>query len=346
MAGPETMIAAVTTAHGGPEVVEVRDDWPLPAAGPGQVLVRVSAAAINNTDLWSRRGAYGTADDPDAVVGWKGVPLDFPLIQGGDVAGAVTAVGDGVDGSWLGRRVIVDPAAEYHNGFPSAIVGSEVDGGFAEYHASAADHVYDVGQSPLSDEQLACLPIAYATALGMIERAACTAGERILVTGASGGVGLAAVQILAARHCRVIALTSSAKTDEVAEGGAEEVIVRGRDDLAAIPEVDAVVDLVGGEGFGTVFDRLRDGGRLVTAGAIAGPVVSLDLRRLYLRHRRLIGSTMHTQEIFAGVVELARAGSVEPRVAATYHLTEIHEAQERFEQKDFVGKIVLVPRQR
>jgi NADPH:quinone reductase-like Zn-dependent oxidoreductase len=340
---PEVMTAAVTTAHGGPEVIEIRHDWPRPEPGPGQALVRVAAAAVNNTDLWSRRGAYGTSEDPDAVAGWRGVPLDFPLIQGGDVAGTVVAVGDPPDAAWVGRRVIVDPAAEYTDDRPTAVIGSEVDGGFAGFHVSAVERLYDVTESPLSDAQLACLPIAYATALGMVQGAGCTAGERVLVTGASGGVGLAAVQIAAARGCHVIGYTSAGKAEAVREAGADETLLRDRDSLGDIDEVDAVLDVVGGPEFGSVFDRLRDGGRLATVGAIAGPVVDFDLRRLYLRHRRLIGSTMHTPQLFAGVAELARTGAVMPRVAATYDLSDIVAAQERFERKDFVGKLVLIP---
>lgn len=337
------MRAVVTTAHGGPEVMEVRDDWPRPEPGPGTVLIRVRAAGVNNTDLWTRRGAYGTAADPTAVAGWRGIPLEFPRIQGGDITGTVAGVGDGVDPDWTGRRVLVDPAAEYTNGLPSAVVGSEVDGGFAEYHVAPIARVHDVTDAPLDDTQLACLPIAYATAMGMVERAGCRPGERVLVTGASGGVGLAAVQIAAARGCHVVAYTSAGKADAVGAAGADEVLVRGRDRLEDLPEVDVALDVVGGGEFGAVFDRLTDEGRLATAGAIAGPVVQFDLRRLYLRFRTLIGSTMHTPALFEQVVDLARSGSIAPRVAATYGLTEIVAAQAHFERKDFVGKIVLLP---
>jgi NADPH:quinone reductase-like Zn-dependent oxidoreductase len=271
------------------------------------------------------------------------VPLDFPRIQGGDIAGVVVAVGDSADEHWLGRRVLVDPAAEYSNSYPSAIVGSEVDGGFAQYHVSPVARVCDVTDSPLTDEQLGCLPIAYATALGMVERAECRAGERVLVTGASGGVGMAAMQIAASRNCRVVAYTSPGKAVAVAQGGADEIVVRGRDRLEDLPEVSVILDVVGGDEFPTVLGRLGDGGRLATAGAIAGPLVNLDLRRLYLRNRRLIGSTMHTPELFANMVELARAAAVDPLVAATYPLAEIAAAQARFERKDFVGKLILLP---
>lgn len=340
---PETMTAAVTVRHGGPEAIEIRHDWPVPTPRPGDAVVKVTSAGVNNTDIWSRQGSYGTTKDPDAICGWKGVPLCFPRIQGGDVVGVVAALGDNTNNSWLGRRVLVDPAHRYVDDYPAAIVGSEVDGGFAEYHLSPLARLHDVTESPLSDPQLACLPIAYATALGMIEAAECTAGERVLVTGASGGVGMAAIQVLQARGCRVTAYTSAEKVASVAATGAEAIAVRGRDRIADLSEFDAVLDVVGGAEFGAILDRLRDGGRLATVGAIAGPVVQLDLRRLYLRHRRLIGSTMHTPAIFTRLADMARQGSIRPLVAATFPLTEIAAAQDRFLAKDFVGKLVLSP---
>lgn len=338
-----TMTAAVTMGHGGPECIEIRHDWPRPTAGPGHAVVRVVAAAVNNTDIWAREGAYGAAGDPDAVVGWKGVPLAFPLIQGIDVAGEVVAVGEGVDPAWVGRRVIVDPSARYDGVYPADIVGSEVDGGFAQFHRCAEHQLHDVSASPLSMTQLACLPTAYGTALGMINRAECSTGERVVVTGASGGVGMAAVQLLVDRGCAVVARTSVSKRDLVARLGVDEVSVRGVDEVASIAPVDAVVDVVGGDEFGAMIDRLRDGGRLVTAGAIAGPVVPLDIRRLYLHHRRIIGSTMHTPGDFAELARIAVAGGVEPLVAATFPLAEIAAAQSKFLAKDFVGKLVLEP---
>jgi NADPH:quinone reductase-like Zn-dependent oxidoreductase len=340
---PETMTAAVTLRHGGPEALEVRRDWPVPRPRAGEVLVRVAAAAVNNTDLWSRRGAYGRPGDPDAVAGWKGVPLRFPLIQGIDIAGTVVEVGDGVDDDWVGRRVIVDPAARYEDGVPADITGSEIDGGFAEFHRCAVAQCHDVGGSQLSDAQLACLPTAYGTAMGMINRAGCREGERVVVTGSSGGVGSAAIQLLVGRGCRVIAYTSASKADLVRSWGPAEIVVRSPTALASVDPVDAVVDVVGGDEFGGLVDRLRTGGRLVTAGAIAGPVVSLDLRQLYLQQRRIIGSTMHTAGDFADLVAMAAATGVAPVVAATYPLEEIGAAQERFEAKDFTGKLVLIP---
>lgn len=339
-----TMTAAVTTRHGGPDATVIRDDWPVPTPGSGEALVRVTAAALNNTDIWSREGAYGTAEDPDAVAGWQGVPLDFPRIQGIDAAGVVDAVGEGVAPGWVGRRVLVDPALRYVDDTPVAFMGSEADGAFGEFLVVALDRLHDVSSSPLGDAQLACLPTAYGTALGMVGRAGCAEGDRVLVTGSSGGVGGAAIQLLRARGCHVVARTGERTAAMVAAAGADEVSVRGVDAVSATEEVDAVLDVVGGEEFGQLLDRLRDGGRMVTAGAIAGPVVTLDVRRLYLRRRRLIGSTMHTRDDLAELARLAASGRVTPQVAATFPLSDLHAAQRRFVDGDFIGKLVVEPR--
>lgn len=347
-----TMTAAVLTGHGGPETLQVRNDVAVPEPGPAQVLVRVTAAAVNNTDIWTREGSYGTADDPAAVAGWRGVPLTFPRIQGGDIAGRVVGVGEGVEPQRVGQRVVVDPArydGDTDDANPTEILGSERDGGFAQFVVVDDVQAYAVDDSPLTDEQLACLPIAFGTAMGMLERAEVTQGERLVVTGASGGVGLAVVELAAARNAHVVAVTSDGKQQAVRDAGAAEVVVRSAPSLAdairrtAGGPVDAIADVVGGEVLATVFPLLRDGGRLVIAGAIAGPVVEFDLRVLYLHQRRLIGSSMHTPAHFRQLVVLARRGAISPHVANVYPLTSIHEAQRAFASKGYVGKLVLQP---
>jgi NADPH:quinone reductase-like Zn-dependent oxidoreductase len=232
--GTATMTAAVVTGHGDLEALRVRHDVPLPRPVDGQVLVRVSAAAVNNTDVWTRQGAYGLPGRPEALAGWRG-PIAFPRIQGGDVVGTTVELGEAVDPTLLGRRVLVDPALyrdEHPQAPPVGLLGSEADGGFAEYMVVSAEQVHDVTESPLPDEQLACLPIAYGTATGMLERAALRPDETVLVTGASGGVGLALVQLAAARGATVIAVTSSAKAAEVRAAGADHVLCRDGRDLA------------------------------------------------------------------------------------------------------------------
>ena len=325
--------------------------WPAPVPRPGQVLVRVTAAAVNNTDLWTREGAYGVPGQPDALSGWRG-PIAFPRVQGGDIARVVSAVGSGVPAELLGRRVLVDPAIYLDQGErspPVGLLGSEADGGFAEYVAVPATQAHDVADSPLSDVQLACLPVAYGTATGMLERAGLGAGATMLVTGASGGVGLALVQLAAARGAEVVALTSGSKAEEIRVAGANHVVLRDAGDLAgqisalAPDGLDAVADVVGGPWIERLMPLLRDGGCWVIAGAVAGPVVPFDLRRLYLHNLRLIGSSTHTREHFAKPVAIARTGAISPRVAGRFPLDAMHQAQDQFREGAHVGKIVVIP---
>ncbi|MFC5137440.1 zinc-binding dehydrogenase [Actinomycetospora rhizophila] len=349
---PDAMQAAVLTRHGGPEALELRT-VPVPRPERGEVLVRVTAAALNNTDLWTRRGAYGLPGDPDALAGWRG-PITFPRIQGGDIAGEIVALGEGVDAARSGRRVVVDNAFYDGDGpdaGPIGLLGSEADGGFAQYVVCLDERAHDVGASPLTDEELACLPVAYGTAAGMLARGRIGAGETVLVTGASGGVGLAAVQLATARGARVVALTAPGKEEALREAGAADVVLRGAEPRAVADAVadaagsplDAVVDVVGGPLLPALLDRIRDGGRWVIAGAIGGHTVDLDLRRLYLHNVALVGSSMHTPAYFAELVADAVAGRVRPRIAARYALADIHAAQEEFAASGYVGKIVVVP---
>ncbi|MGH3757352.1 zinc-binding dehydrogenase [Actinophytocola sp.] len=346
-----TQTAAVLVGHGGLECLRVRHDVAVPSPGVGQVLVAVTAAAVNNTDLWTRQGAYGLAGDPGASAGWRG-PISFPRIQGGDIAGRIAEVGHDVDPTRVGQRVVVDPARYDGHGdgaTPVALLGSEADGGFAEYVIVDAERAHAMDDSPLTDDQLACLPIAYGTAMGMLQRGRVRPGETVLVTGASGGVGLALVQLAAASGVQVVALTHESVREQVEVAGAARTVSRSAGDLraqlsdAAPAGLDAVLDVVAGHVLETAFDALTEAGRWVIAGAIAGPVVTIDIRRLYLHQRQLIGSSMHTPAHFRQLVDAARQGRVAPMVAATYPLTEIHQAQRDFVGAGHVGKLVLHP---
>ncbi|MEU1471252.1 zinc-binding dehydrogenase [Streptomyces sp. NPDC005761] len=349
MSASPYMRAARITGHGGPEVLELAE-VAVPAPQAGEVLVQVTAVALNNTDLWTREGAYGRPGDPEARSGWRG-PIDFPRIQGADVAGRVVAVGAGVEGSLLGRRVVVDPAiydSEGPDANPVGLMGSERDGGYAEYVTAPGARVHDVTESALSDDQLATLPTAYGTALGMIERGRLRKGETALVSGASGGVGLALVQIARARGARVVAISSGPKIDAVREAGAHAVVDRAGDIAeqirSAAPEgIDVALDVVAGELVGEGLPLLREGGRWVVAGALGGYGVTFDVRRLYLHNAQVIGSAMHTPRHFDLLMDLARRAEVQPVIAATFPLDQAARAQEELARRGHVGKIVMHP---
>lgn len=344
------MRAVLLTRHGGPEALEYREDVPDPEPGPGEVRIRVRAAALNNTDLWTREGAYGAADDPDAVHGWRREAFVFPRIQGADVAGEIDAVGAGVPAARIGERVLVDPMI--YDGDERALVdtdylGSERDGGFAELVTVPAANAHAV-ESDLDDAELASLPTAATTAMRMLGRAGLVAGETVLVTGASGGVGSAAVQIAVDRGARVVAVAGEAKHAAITALGADVVIGRDADLPDAlrahgIEVVDVVADVVAGPSFGDLLRVLGPLGRYVVAGAIAGPVVETDLRTVYLRQLTLVGSSFGTHADFAAVVDLANRGALRPLVAGRYGLADLGRAQADFVAKDFVGKLVVLP---
>ena len=355
---PRTMTAVLLTGHGGFERLAIRDDVKVPRPAPGEVLIRVGAAAVNNTDINTRIGWYsrgvtegtgagGAAAGHDAAdAGWTGAALDFPRIQGADAAGRIVAVGAGVDAARVGQRVLVEPVfrAAGAAAFDVRYFGADCNGGFAEFARVPAAHAHVIA-STLSDAELASFPCSYAAAENMLARAAVAAGETVLVTGASGGVGSAAVQLARRRGATVIAVAGADKAASVAALGAARVLAREDDPAAALGReaVDAVIDVVGGTAFPGLLEVLRRGGRYAVAGAIGGPVVSLDLRRLYLKDLRLLGCTVLEPDVFPALVGYIARGEIRPLVAETYPLREIVAAQTAFLAKRHTGKIVLLP---
>lgn len=353
---PRTMHAVVLTGHGGLDRLVYRDDVPVPSPAAGEVLVEVSACGMNNTDVWVREGAYGTERDPDAVSSWRGrgerSTLTFPRIQGTDTVGRIVAVGDGVPASRVGERVVVDFSiynAEDDSLADIDYIGHGRDGGYADYMTCPSDHAHAT-TSTLTDAELATFCCAYLTGEHMLDRAAVAAGERVLVTGASGGVGSAILQLCRARGAIPYAVTAPGKEAAMLEIGAEAAIARTAPDLpAAVAEatggrpIDVVADLVGGPMFNDLLRILRPEGRYTTAGAIAGPVVQLDLRTLYLKHLQLHGSSQGTRGAFRRLLGYIEEGRIRPLLAGTYRLSDFHQAQRDFMGKGFVGKLVVVP---
>jgi NADPH:quinone reductase-like Zn-dependent oxidoreductase len=271
--------------------------------------------------------------------------VPFPLVQGADVCGRIAAVGEGVDLARLGERVLIEPCLREAGGrtLPRPwYLGSDCDGGFAEYTRVAARHAHRI-DSALSDVELASFPCSSSTAENLLTRADVRPTDTVLVTGASGGVGSAAVQLAVARGARVVAVTSPSKSREVEALGASVTVERDASLVDALGDgsVDVVVDLVGGPSWPSLLQVLRPGGRYAVAGAIAGPIVELDLRTLYLRDLSLFGCTVLGPDVFGRLVRRIEDGAVRPLVARTYALREIAEAQEAFEARAHTGKIVL-----
>jgi len=345
------MCGVLLTRHGGPDALQWCEDIPVPRPGPGQVLVKVLAAAVNNTDINTRTGWYSAevsgpsaeTDQPVVAGGWAGA-LDFPRIQGGDLCGEVVATGPGVPAPGLGRRVTCPinqprPDAEHPVGFVA--LGSEYDGAFAQYCLLEARDLYDVTEAPLDDVEIAAIPCVFGTAAGLLHRAGVDAGQAVLISGASGGVGLAAVQLAAKAGARVTGIASPAKAQHVRAAGAAEVIARD----APLPasRYHAVIDVVAGDRWPALIDALRPGGHYAVAGAIGGPVVRADLRRIYLRDITIHGCTFQPPEVFARLIAMVNAGQVRPLVSRSYPLADIAQAQAEFLAKTHPGKLVLIP---
>lgn len=340
------MRAVLLTAHGGFECLEYRTDVAVPTPGTGEVLVNIAAAGINNTDINTRIGWYADSVADDDSAGWTGDAFTFPRIQGADGCGTVVAVGDGVDPSRVGQRVLIEPVIREPVGWAldqARYFGSECDGAFADYATVPSAHAHRIN-SDLTDAQLASFPCAYSAAENMLTRVGATASDTVLVTGASGGVGSAAVQLAKRRGCRVIAVAGADKLSQVAQLGADVTIARGTDLAAQCgrESVDVVIDVVGGDQWPQLLSILKRGGRYATAGAIAGPTVQLDLRTLYLKDLRLFGCTVLEPEVFANLIGYIERGEIKPLVAAQFALSDIVAAQQYFLSKNYFGKIVLV----
>ena len=355
-----TMKAMVLTGHGGLDRYEWREDWPVPEPGPMEALIEVGACGLNNTDVNTRTGWYSRtvtgattgetrtwSDAGDA--GWGGRPIRFPRIQGADVVGRVVAVGEDADAGLVGRRVMVDawlrdPSGP-ENPAKAGYFGSEADGGFAEYTVCDVRNLAVV-ESALSDAELATFSCSCTTAEGMLNRASVGAGDTVLVPGASGGVGGALVQLAKRRGARTIAMASAAKHAGVAQLDPDRILPRAPEDLRAAlagETVTVVADVVGGPLWPALIDVLARGGRYTCSGAIAGPMVELDLRCLYLRDLTFTGSTVVPEHVFRDVVGYVERGEVRPVLAATYPLSELRAAQQAFIDKRHVGNIVAVP---
>ncbi|MFT5701801.1 MAG: NADPH:quinone reductase-like Zn-dependent oxidoreductase [Desulforhopalus sp.] len=353
------MKAIVTTGNGGYEKLEYRD-VPVPTLAPGEVLLQVLAAGVNNTEINTRLGWYSSAvkagtealterereeAKTKADGGWNEA-TPFPFIQGTDCCGRIVAVAPGGDKSSIGLRVLIRSCIRSSgwDSLDNIWMASDFDGAFAQFVKIAADEVFPV-DCDWSDAELGTIPCAYGTAENMVYRANVAKGEHVLIAGASGGVGSAAVQLAKRRGAFVTAIAGSEKLAQVQSIGADNVIARGDDIVASLGEksVDVVVDNVAGETFGEMLKVLKRGGRYVSSGAIGGPLVTLDMRDFYLKDLTMIGCTAWDEPVFPNLVSYIEKGEIRPLLAKTFPLDQIVEAQRAFTEKKHVGKFVLIP---
>jgi NADPH:quinone reductase-like Zn-dependent oxidoreductase len=340
------MRAAIFRQHGGPEVLEIAE-VSQPKLAPDHVLIAVRAAALNHLDLWTRRGL-------------PGLELQFPHIGGSDLAGTVAELGERVEGMEVDTRVLVNPSlwcgeCEWcRKGEESLcnryrIIGEHVGGGFADYIAVPARNVLAIPEE-LEFEEAAAVPLVYQTAWrGLICRGRLTPGETVLITGGSGGVSTAAIQIAKLAGAFVYAVTAGTeKVRRLEELGADVVIDREKADFSKeIWEeterrgVDLAFDSVGETLWPDVLRALARDGRLVTYGATTGPHGQVDIRLAFWKQLRIIGSTMASRSEFEAVMDLVFRGELEPVVDVIWPIDKIRQAHERLEAGEHLGKIVL-----
>jgi NADPH:quinone reductase-like Zn-dependent oxidoreductase len=339
------MKAAVFHEHGGADVLRI-EDVATPVPQRGEVLVRVRAAALNHLDIWTRRGLP--------------IEITMPHIGGSDVAGTVHELGAGVTGVQTGARVVVNPslscgscawcrAGEEPLCVSYRILGEHTNGGFAEFVNVPAANLFPMPQG-FEFERAAAAPLVFLTAWRALSKARVRIGTTVLVTGASGGVATAGIQI--ARHlgARVFALTTAENVNRVRGLGAD--IVYDRDEVDFAREiwrdtdkrgVDVVLDSVGEAIWQHCVRALARGGRLLVYGATSGPNAQLDLRVVFWKQLELIGSTMSNRSEFEEVMRLVFSGTLQPVVDTVMPLAKIRAAHERLERGEQFGKIVLVP---
>jgi NADPH:quinone reductase-like Zn-dependent oxidoreductase len=355
----KTMKAVVTTGNGGYDKLEYRD-VPVPALGPGEALLQVLAAGVNNTEINTRLGWYSGSVTKSTEIaaeieeehatqkadgGWNEA-TPFPFIQGTDCCGRVVAVASGEDETLIGMRALVRPCMRVtdFSSMENIWMASDFDGAFAQFVKVPAKEVFPVS-CDWSDAELGTIPCAYGTAENMIHRAGVKKGDHVLVAGASGGVGSAAVQLAMRRGAVVIAIAGKAKMDRVQSLGVDKVIARGDDIVACLGEksVDIVVDNVGGPTFPQRLKVLKRGGKFVSSGAIGGPIVSLDMRDFYLKDLTLIGCTAWDEPVFPNLISYIEKNEIKPLLDKTFPLEQIADAQREFMEKKHFGKFVLIP---
>lgn len=335
------MQAMLTTAHGDRSVLELVEHYPDPLPGEGEVVVDVAATAVNYHDIFTRKGM-------------PGIRINFPVVVGSDIAGTVSAVGTGVERAWIGKPVLIDPL--FRDGTPN-MLGETCDGGRAELVLARESQLLEVPEN-VSLDAAACLPLAYGTAWRMlVVQGQLAAGETVLVLGASGGVGVACVQIAKLLDAHVIACASSeSKIQRLKELGADEVVnyatapfresvhkIVGKPRVTGAGGVDVAVNFTGGDTMQDTQKCVRLGGRILTCGATAGYVLQVDARYWWTFEHKMIGSNGWRPEDLTELMALIGNGQLRPVIDKILPLIETAEAERLLEDREVLGKILIKP---
>lgn len=347
---PKTMRAMVMHRHGGPEVLTLEREWPRPVAGPGEIVVAVKACALNYLDIFTREGMPGE-------------PTPLPHITGGDVAGVVAETGPGVDWPPVGERVLLNPnwgcgrceycrEGETTRCLRGHMLGEMDPGGLAEYVRIPATQAITI-PSTHPFELAACLPVAWGTAWRMVvTHADVKPGDVVVVTAAAGGVGLGAVQIAKLQGARVVALASNdGKLARLKALGADETVNYVTDTSwdAAVRRftgkrgADVIIETVGASTWERSIRALGKGGRLVTSGATSGPIGPTDIRYLFRREHRILGSNGWTHNELLRLSAHAFAGRLTPVVDRVLPLERTAEGEVALAGREVFGKVVITP---
>ena len=340
MTGNKTMKALLLRQHGGLDDLAVVDDHPLPKATEGHVVIRVRASSFNYHDVFTVRGM-------------PGIKVPLPVVIGLDMAGEIAEVGPGVTGWKAGDRVLVNPLNK-----KKGLMGEMLDGGMAEYCLVAADQLIAM-PAGVSFEDAASLPVAYGTAHRMlITHDTVKAGERVLILGASGGVGTGCIILAKHLGAEVIACTSSPeKMQKLEELGADEVINVKETDFSkwAVEKygkpqrrsydggVDVVINFTGGDTWHPSLRCLKRGGKLLVCGATAGYDPKEDLRYVWSFELKIIGSNSFYDDNLAALMELIRQGKVKPVIDKVLPLDEAREGLRLIQDREVIGKVVVAP---
>jgi len=336
------MRAVLTTDHGDLSKLQYVEDYPMPTPEEDEAVIKIAACSLNFHDIFTRRGM-------------PGIKIGLPVVVGSDISGEVTETGSDDTAHWIGKRVLLDPV--FRDGKRAGMIGETVDGGRAEYVAVPAANLVEIPDN-VSFEDAAALPLAYGTAWRMMVTIAnVSAGERVLILGASGGVGVACVQIAKMKGAEVVACASSqSKLDRLKEIGADHVVdytstsyldaikeIYGKPRLDGSGGVDLAVNFTGGDTMKETQRCVKLHGRIVTCGATAGYNVEIDARFWWSYEHKMLGSNGWMPEDLETLLAFISEGKMRPIIDKVLPLEETAEAERIIEDREVLGKILVKP---